>query len=65
MKIPDGKRPRGMTLDRTDVDGPYSPINCRWATDKTQANNKQVHKRARIALLGNDWFMADPGLNPY
>lgn len=35
-----GRCPKGMTLERKNVNGNYEPGNCCWATPSEQANNK-------------------------
>lgn len=36
-----GIAPKGMSLDRIDVNGDYEPKNCKWSTPKEQASNKR------------------------
>lgn len=40
-----GDRPAGYTLERINNDKGYGPGNCKWATQKEQANNRRPRKR--------------------
>ncbi len=54
-----GPRPRNMTLDRKDNDKNYSKYNCRWATPRTQANNRRpatIASKRALAICGHsEW----------
>lgn len=50
-----GDRPPGMTLDRRNNDGPYSPENCRWATYAEQSGNRRPTRLRESCPNGHEY----------
>ncbi|OTZ47847.1 hypothetical protein [Bacillus thuringiensis] len=48
----------GLTIDRKDVDGDYSPENCRWVDMYTQTRNRRSNVKYTfngVTLTATDW----------
>lgn len=46
-----------LSIDRIDVDGPYSPQNCRWIPQEKQASNKR--NNVRLTAFGETKIVAE------
>jgi hypothetical protein len=45
-----GERPAGLTLERKNVNRPYTPHNCCWADKSTQRRNRRLPDAAAKSL---------------
>lgn len=52
-----GPKPEGMSIDRINYRGHYSPKNCQWATNVQQAKNRKTTRW--ITYLGRTQTMLD------
>ena len=60
-----GIKPARLTLDRKNVNGHYTPRNCRWVDAITQANNKRPSKNSLKTKCWRGHPLVKRNLEPY
>lgn len=56
-------RPPGMSLDRIDANGDYSPDNCRWATQAQQVRTQRRTTIDAVDVQQIRWLLGDGGFS--
>jgi hypothetical protein len=61
-----GPRPAGMTLERKDSNGDYTPENCKWADRIEQANNRRISHKITVdgRTLSLSQWSREVGISP-
>jgi hypothetical protein len=60
-----GPRPEGTSLERKDVNGDYTPENCKWAGVKEQSFNKRRSPKNKSGRTGVDIVVSRKGVVKY
>ena len=48
-----GEKPKNLSIDRINSNGPYSKENCKWSTQSEQVSNQR--RSLKIGQIINDW----------